>query len=88
MTKENAKHYLPLIQAMSEGKTIQIKNLSTGEWFDTAGCNFLYPPENYRVKPEPQVLWINLRAFQVSVMPMPGPNWAKFVEVTEEPKTP
>lgn len=55
MTKENAHLYLPLVQALAEGKTIQLHvNSNPPEWIDdTNGFSFVNPPEKYRIKPEP-----------------------------------
>lgn len=58
MNKENAALYLPLVQALSEGKVIQNK-LSDGQWDDMGGeIIFCDPSERYRVKPEPRRFWI------------------------------
>jgi hypothetical protein len=60
MNKENAHEYLPLVQALADGKTLQYKHSSKG-WTD---CNELYFDvmlECYRIKPEPRTfdVWIN-----------------------------
>ena len=52
MTREEAKELLPIIQALSEGKTIQF--LSNGEWIDTDNPVFARQVDNYRIKPEPK----------------------------------
>jgi hypothetical protein len=55
MNKENAHLYLPLIQALAEGKMIQIW-MNAG-WMDVAyvvDIRWDLPPESYRVKPEPR----------------------------------
>lgn len=52
MTREEAKELLPIIQALSEGKTIQF--LSNGEWIDTDDPVFARQVDNYRIKPEPK----------------------------------
>lgn len=53
MTSEQAKQLLPIIKALSEGKTIQFKQ-SSG-WRDTKNFSFDAPPEYYRIKPEPKL---------------------------------
>lgn len=63
MNKDNAKEYLPLVQALAEGKTIQYQplgeNLCTsrypkGIWSDIIGeVNFIYEAKFYRIKPQP-----------------------------------
>jgi hypothetical protein len=51
MTKDNAADYLPLVQALAEGKKIQYRT-STGEWLDVGSPSFEYAVEKYRIKPE------------------------------------
>lgn len=64
MNKNNAAAYLPLVQALAEGKTIQqcgskqTLPKSEGRWIEcwldltTENISFDMPPENYRIKPE------------------------------------
>lgn len=61
MNKDNAKQYLPLVQALVDGKTIQIDALLNGNWKEHVGkdgFSFRLPPEYYRVKPETEVLYV------------------------------
>ncbi len=51
MNKENAHLYLPLVQALAEGKTIQYGSESI--WGEVKDPNFLNPPHYYHIKPEP-----------------------------------
>ena len=54
MTREEAKEWLPIIQAWAEGKPIQYQ-INPGSWVIDINKD-LYtsnPPSNYRVKPEP-----------------------------------
>lgn len=54
MNKDNAKDYLPLVQALAEGKTIQyVIRRSHNIWADMEETVFQMSPENYRIKPEP-----------------------------------
>jgi hypothetical protein len=57
MTKENAHLYLPLIQAVAEGKTIEIFANRKGyeDWEEVDDFNFFCccSPGTYRIKPEP-----------------------------------
>ena len=56
MTREKAKELLPIIQAWTEGKEIQLKSCS-GKWTDIGeneGLSFRYSPSNYRIKPKPK----------------------------------
>lgn len=50
MDKDNAKDYLPLVQALAEGKTIQSNH--GGEWFDLPNPSFCDPITFYRIKPK------------------------------------
>ena len=53
MTRERAKQILPLLQAYTEGKTIQIK--TDDGWKDLNEPSFAEPFDSlYRVKPEPK----------------------------------
>ena len=55
MTREKAKVLLPIIQAIIDGREIQV-NLN-GEWIDVDekhNCAFLPESYEYRVKPEPK----------------------------------
>lgn len=71
MNKENAKDYLPLVQALAEGKDIQCRYKErdgTLGWRSVgAGCDFLLSPDNYRIKPEPEKVWITRRRIDDSV---------------------
>ena len=52
MTREEAKEMLPIIQAYSEGKTIEYKN-TFGSWAE-AICPSWVNNLEYRIKPEPK----------------------------------
>ena len=54
MTKHNAKDFLPLVQALADGKTIQQCDRSTYTWHDLEIVAFGDSPANYRIKPEPR----------------------------------
>lgn len=57
MTKETAKDYLPLVQALAEGKTIQWQSIEG--WIDACGpIAFDADPSCYRIKPEPRRWWL------------------------------
>ena len=53
LTPQNAAAYLPIIQAMAEGKTVQFQNRD-GVWSDAPTLVLCEPPEVYRVKPLPR----------------------------------
>lgn len=52
MTKENAKAFLPLVQALADGKQIQ-RRVGASEWiYEPMPFIFESNPKNYRVTPE------------------------------------
>ena len=63
MNKDNAKDYLPLVQALADGKQLQYLD-GFGNWGDTGGIYAPYfdeDPSCYRIKPEPRTfeVWHN-----------------------------
>lgn len=58
MDKSNAKDFLPLVQALAEGKTIQQRTGSGCAWHDVTSVSFGGDPTNYRIKPEPAAVWV------------------------------
>ena len=60
MNKDNAHDYIPLLQALGDGKTIQYKR-TDNEWEDLVSVDFNYSSKYYRVKPEPRTfeMWLN-----------------------------
>lgn len=60
MNKNTAREYLPLVQALSEGKVIQGRMAYSGRWEDMPEeFDFSGPAESYRIKPEPREVWVN-----------------------------
>lgn len=57
INKTNARLFIPLIEAMAEGKTIQHMDC-TGHWMDLDEVGYTKSPYRYRIKPEPRVFWI------------------------------
>lgn len=57
MNKGNAAQYLPLVQAVADGKEIQHNAFGT-EWIVLHNPSFTESPERYRIKPEPREWWI------------------------------
>ena len=51
MNAHNAAQYLPLVQAMADGKKLEI-NLGNNEWISTGEITFSNAPSNYRIVPE------------------------------------
>ena len=99
MNKNNAKDYLPIIQALAEGKTIQVnigvcaENGCVDKWIDVMSeLSFTEKPSQYRIKPEPRVIWVlqtcggSLDFFRGAPEPderMRAHGWIKFVEVID-----
>ena len=54
MTKEDIKKFMPLMQAMLEGKTIQYNYNGIGYWNDVEEICIGNKVSNYRIKPEPK----------------------------------
>ena len=51
MNQQNAHEYLPLVQALADGKTIQVRG-GDGNWYNSKLIST--PPHRYRIKPEPR----------------------------------
>ena len=56
MNQQNAREYMPLVQALADGRQLQHKN-EHGEWVDieTIVC---VAPQKLRIKPEPRTFEI------------------------------
>lgn len=55
MNSTNAKDYLPLVQALAEGRVIQVfkwRHSGLREWEDIGDPSFMDYPAEYRIKPE------------------------------------
>lgn len=53
MNKDNALQFIPLVQALAAGKTIQLL-YPNGKWIDMKEPGFNSSVGNYRIKPEPK----------------------------------
>lgn len=53
MTREEAKEQLPIIQALAEGKTIEVLH-PNGGWTESDKVYFNLPSNHYRIKEEPK----------------------------------
>ena len=53
MTREEAKEQLPIIQAWTEGETIEYLD-NNGRWVEGDNLSFCSGLERYRIKPEPK----------------------------------
>lgn len=59
MNSSNAKDYLPLVQALAEGKVIQVSGSDGWEyWEDIEDVAFSRPAADYRIKPEQREIWV------------------------------
>ena len=91
MTKQNANLYLPLLQALADGKTLQCKDI-TGEWSDLLNVTLAQEPQDYRIKPEPRVweVWIDQYGYMQSTghLSKPPTGWTriKVIEILPENK--
>jgi hypothetical protein len=66
MNKDNAKDFLPLVQALAEGKTIQFKGIDNDTFEDIVGEHwFDDEATEYRIKPEPKKEWIRVGKWNV-----------------------
>ena len=82
MNKDNAKDYLPLVQALADGKTIQYSaSLISPAWADREKPNFYSEPEYYRIKPEPRECWIRFGANDVILQTARDENNAHIKEI-------
>lgn len=62
MNASNAKDFLPLVQALAEGKSLQYnanRADQTPKWEEREEFTFDEPPTEYRIKPEPREIWVN-----------------------------
>lgn len=62
MTRERAKELLPIIQAYADGKDVQFKSTTDGEWYCDSKPDWTRGLI-YRIKPEPRVFWIVINEF-------------------------
>lgn len=53
MDKNNAKDFLPLVQALADGKTIQYRPSPMDSFADVNELRLSSGPERYRIKPDP-----------------------------------
>jgi len=59
MNAQNAKDFLPIVQALIEGKQIQCLTTSH-TWIDLPDVVFSDPIEKYRIKHEPMEVWVHI----------------------------
>ena len=59
MNAQNAHEYLPLVQAIADGKKIQLSyKTCPNDWYDADEIDFFWEPSLYRIKPEPRTFEI------------------------------
>jgi hypothetical protein len=85
MNKENAKEFLPYVQALADGKQIQYQQWcrDTQYWVDFENdeeIGFCDDPEDYRIKPEPRtfVIYINKHTHQICHQNRSDSNWERI----------
>lgn len=79
MNKQNAAQYLPLVQALAEGKTLQINPFGK-QWLDAdSHLDLMKEPSCYRIKPERKTI----TGF-VNVYPNLGIKYSHFFETKQE----
>jgi len=85
MNKNNAAQFLPLVQALADGKILQYAP-DGSTWSDAKSPAFINQPEKYRIKPEPREFWIwrdgPQDMFQGSEDD-PDLNWKELIRVRE-----
>ena len=60
MNRSQAKKLLPIMQAFADGKTIQARYTDhEDEWNDQLSIGFYKHNLEWRVKPEPEVIYVN-----------------------------
>ena len=88
MNKEDAHLYLPLVEALADGKTIQ-QRVSFESWEDfKQDCEIMFnrPPEHYRIKPEPPrtfEMWLGPTGTMYPVNLYPNPIDCERITVRE-----
>lgn len=80
MNKQNAHKYLPLVQALADGITIQYKTFDD-HWIDIDDHKIIYfhePSHYYRIKPEPRTfeMWLSKGGcmYPLGAFPDPQPD--------------
>ena len=91
MNKDNAKDYLPLVQALAEGKVLQYFPDGWEGWIDCDDVNFCIDASKFRIKPEPLVIYVVMDSQDMTVRcASKNREWAgagkvrKLVEVIED----
>ena len=86
MNKKDAHLYLPFVQALADGKTLQLRDRDG--WMDLHTLSFTSEPEDYRIKPEPRkwTVWVDSRGYihgtVAEIVKNTPKGWGQ-IEVTE-----
>ncbi len=85
MNRKQAKELLPIIQAYINGWEIEILDVATKKWRVLTDPKFNCNIENYRIKPEPRVIYVDKETNKI-VGPHGAARWqvTKFIEVLED----
>jgi len=70
MNRDRVKQLLPIIQAFAEGKNIEYY-LGDGSWVKATNIDFSDNLESYRIKPEPEVIYVNCLKNNIEVFKYP-----------------
>jgi hypothetical protein len=87
MNKHNAKEFLPIIQALADGKEIECKCIYNADWKKQENICFDEEPESYRIKPESRTFEI-VRSkltgdiYSAETYDGSSPNW-EYITVVE-----
>jgi hypothetical protein len=84
MNKHNAAQFLPLVQALADGKTIQ--KICNDTWEDLESPFFHDEPERYRIKQEPREFWLCRCSSEMKHIALPVPPkgfWNEIIRVRE-----
>lgn len=74
MSPDKAAKLAPFINALAEGKTLQVKN-RMNQWVDTTNIALDRSLDQYRIKPQPKRYWLykdHTGIFHVNETPMQG----------------
>lgn len=92
MNSTNAKDYLPLVQALADGKVIQMIDRDCVTWIDLGEVDFRFMAKGYRIKPEPREIFFvefctgnrgPYATFEIAQQAYPGGKVKRYREVIE-----
>ena len=83
MNRQQARDFLPIIQAFAEGKIIQVRTNSISKWIETTTPAFDLLHE-YRIKPEPKYRpFVDKEECWQEMLKHQPFGWIKYKEVTK-----